>query len=595
MDSEDDTPAETILADNGDDRVADNLPGADISAEKLVHTTFESISDAIFVVTLPERVIALCNSAATEMFGREREELIGASTRHLHVDERTWKRFHRESVAPLEQTGRFRGEYTMQRADGSTFPTEHVVTFLQRDEAGEPIHAVSVVRDVTERQRVVRRLEEHRDELEQRALRDGLTGLPNRTLYRTRLDHALERTGQSDGEVAVVFFDLMRFQVVNNTLGRAGGDELLKTIADRLHTCVDERVTVARFGADEFVLMFEHVRDRSELEQSCRRVIDRLTTPCQIAGTTVHPEVSVGIATSKPDVRDADELLRYADVALSRAQSEDETAVGWYDADRDDRFADQLHRENALREAVDREQFVLRYQPLVDLTSDEAVGAEALVRWQHPDHGLLSPAEFLPLAEETGLIVPIGYQVLEQATRDAAAWLDRLADPTRPFRLSVNLSPTQYRAPDLVERIEEIVRAADFPLDRLVVEITENILVTGDGKLEPLREGGLRVAIDDFGTGYSSLQYLRRLEADELKIDRSFVRDLECNERDRILVEAMIELAGNCDLSVVTEGIEIDEQREILTDFGARLGQGYLFTPPMPAEEFAARYIDDQT
>lgn len=830
----------------------------DSSPRQLMHETFESIRDGIFIVALPEREIRMCNSAAAEMFGYSREALIGSDTRILHVDEESWERFHDKSIGPLEARGHYRGEHVMKRADGSTFASRHSISFVRQGETVEPTHVVSVVgeigerrhgersvdtldrtssstvetddieralrrerdrfqmvasniaevlwmstpeksqliylndafervwgrpadsildgsttwletiheedrervraadahhpkggydekyrivrpdgevrwireraypirrngeivrvvgiaQDITQRKRAVKRLRqseqkfstafrmnplalsivtadewkfvdvnesfceltgydrsdvldrhlselnlwaresernevrdriasgeeiqefratlrqadgdvrhvllsinaievdgspcmlsamrdvsertEYERELERRALRDGLTELPNRTLYRNRLEHALERASQRDGEVAVVFMDLIRFQVVNSTLGHAAGDEFLKIVASRLTDCVADHVTVARFGADEFVLMYEDTEDLAEVERRCERVVEHLTEPLEVVGTVVHPEVSVGIARSGPNVENADDMLRYADVALTKAKTEDKTAMSGYDHERDTEFVEKLHRENALRSAVENREFVLRYQPIVNLETGKAVGAEALVRWQHPERGIVSPAEFLELAEETGLIVPIGYQVLEQASRDVAEWLSAFPNDRRNerFRLSVNLSPTQYRATEVVERIQRIARQSNLPLERLVLEITENILVTGEGKMAPLRDRGIRIAIDDFGTGYSSLQYLRRLDADELKIDRSFVREMDRNDRDRALVEGMLDIGRNCGLDVIVEGIETDEQRQLLLDMGATLGQGYHFARPIDADSFATRFLD---
>jgi diguanylate cyclase (GGDEF)-like protein/PAS domain S-box-containing protein len=564
----------------------------DIPTGALLDATFESTTDAVFVVKMSEREIVRCNSSAAEMFGYTRDEIIGSNIQRLHVDETSWRDFDEYVLKSLNEQRQFHGEYELRRADGSTFPTEHMISFVGGD-GEQPTHAVSIVRDISEHRRALESIEQHRRELQERTLCDGLTGLPNRTQLRTRLDHAVDRVDPAEHNITVVFVDLIRLQVVNNTLGRAAGDELLTIVADRLEECVDECVTVGRFGADEFVLLCEADCERSAIDDQCRRIVKHLTDPCEVAGTVIHPNISVGIAQSGPNICKADELLRYADVALSRAQSDDGTSISWYDPESDTQFAERLHRENALREAVASREFVLRYQPVMDLTTGDPVGVEALVRWDHPERGIVSPAEFLPLAEETGLIVPIGYQVLEQAANQTAEWIEALPPRDREptICMSVNLSPTQYRAPDVVDRIAGIVDDSGMPMNCLMIEITENILVTGDGKLEPLRDRGAGISIDDFGTGYASLQYLRRLDADELKIDRSFVRDMHCNERDRILLESMLELGDSCDLEVIVEGIETAEQLEMLVEMGAARGQGYHYTRPVSAEEFGERYI----
>lgn len=556
------------------------------TAFSLMQSTFGGIADAIFVIKSPERTVEYCNEGAANMFGYDREAMIGRSTRGLHVDAESYRRFGEESEAALEAEGVYRGEFEMQRADGSTFPTEHAVTFVGgEDGSGEPDRAVSIVRDVTRRKRYER-------ELEHRSLHDQLTGLPNRNLFRDRLEHALDRIDSTDREVAVIFLDLDRFKVVNDSLGHPAGDELLKQLGQRLRDAMPSEVTVARFGGDEFIILLEDVSDEQQVEDVTDQVVATLDEPCFAGGTELHPTASIGVAMSNPQCRSADDLLRFADVAMYRSKSPESTTVNTYTPSRDLEVTERLQHENQLREGIDNREFVVRYQPLVELNADRIIGVEALVRWEHPEHGLLSPSDFIPLAEETGMIIEIGDQVLESAARTTADWLDRYpALLDRDFRLSVNLSGGQYRDPELIPRIENILQKTELPRRALAIEITESILMTDRGKLQALRDHGVAVAIDDFGTGYSSLQYLRQLEADQLKIDRSFIERVHRSGRDRALVESMLHMGHQFGLTIVSEGIENDKQRGLIVQLGGRFGQGYYFARPTTADRIEKLYM----
>lgn len=558
------------------------------TAFSLMQSTFGGIPDAVFVVRTPERTVEYCNEGAARMFGYEREALIGRSTRGLHVDAESYQRFGRESEAALESDGVYRGEHTMQRADGSTFPTEHAITFVGGDEErGEPDRVVSIVRDITRRKRYER-------ELEHRSLHDQLTELPNRNLFQNRLDHALARIDGEDEEIAVVFLDIDRFKVVNDSLGHPAGDELLKQIAQRLREAMPSHITVARFGGDEFIILMEDVTDRDEVEQLTDRVVDTLDEPCRVGGTELRPTASIGVAMSNPQVTSADDLLRFADVAMYRSKSPETTTVNYYTPSRDLKVTERLQHENQLRRAVEQQQFVVRYQPIIQLNLDKVIGVEALVRWQHPEHGLLAPGDFIDLAEETGMILEIGDQVLESAASTTREWLSEypsLLDGE--FRLSVNLSGQQYRDPELLNRIDRILDQTGLPRRALCIEITESVLMTDRGKLQALRNRGVAVAIDDFGTGYSSLQYLRQLEADQLKIDRGFIETVHRSGRDRALVESMLHMGRQFGLTIISEGIEEDKQRGLIVQLGGEFGQGYFFARPTTAEDIEQRFFKD--
>jgi diguanylate cyclase (GGDEF)-like protein/PAS domain S-box-containing protein len=551
-------------------------------SEKKFSKVFQMNPLAMSIVRWEDGRIVDVNEGFTEQTGWERSRAVGATIdeleRWVHEEDRRsfYRRLDEESAVDQFET-------KLRRAGGTV---RDVLVSAQIVEVDGESCILSATQDVTDRKR-------YEAELERQAFHDRLTGLPNRRLFCDRVEHVLGLREDDDPPVAVALVDVSRLRTVNDTLGHAAGDELLELIANRLVECVDDNVTVARFGGDEFALLFEGVDAPEALEQQCDEWVREVTEPCEIAGTDVFPNVNVGIATGAFAPDEVDDLLRYANVAVNRAQSREESSITRYRHEDDAGAVERLHRENALRRALDDDQFTLRYQPVVDLTSGEAVGAEVLIRWEHPERGLISPGEFIPLAEETGLIVPMGYRVLEMVADRAAEWPRRAetSGGTGGFSVAVNLSVRQYQEPDLADRLRQIAGAAGFPLGQLVLEITESVLVTGDGRLTDLRDEGVRISIDDFGTGYSSLQYLRRLDADELKIDQTFSMNIANNERDRILVESILEIAEKCGLSVVVEGVETERQRELLIDMGAERAQGYHFAKPMRAEEFEDRYL----
>jgi len=434
---------------------------------------------------------------------------------------------------------------------------------------------VLTLRDVTER----RRLEQ---ELTHRAFHDSLTGLANRVLFHDRLQQALGRAARNGTMVGVLFIDLDDFKVINDTMGHACGDELLVAASQRLAAELAAGDTAARLGGDEFAALVEDARDPEEVELVAQRVVAAFGKPYLIGDSVVSGPASIGIATTVEAI-DGDDLLRQADLALYVAKGAGKGQWRRYQAALHNQVLDRLELRAELDQAVADRSFVLQYQPIVDLRTGAANGLEALVRWQHPTRGLLGPGRFIDVAEESGLIVPIGDWVIEQALADAAAW--RGAGPEdRPF-VSINVSARQFSDPGFVDRALRRLAAAELPADRLVLEITETLLLQDDERvrhdLARLRQAGIRVAIDDFGTGYSSLSYLRKVPADILKIEKSFIDAVSTQPQQRALVEGILRLAHTLGLTVVAEGIEEEADREALVAAGCRYGQGFLFCRPM--------------
>jgi diguanylate cyclase (GGDEF)-like protein/PAS domain S-box-containing protein len=437
--------------------------------------------------------------------------------------------------------------------------------------------------EVTERKRVEDRLLHH-------ALHDPLTGLPNRHLFMERLGRALQRFHAEGGLYAVLFLDLDRFKVVNDSLGHHVGDELLQVIAERLRASVRMNDTVARFGGDEFAVLLEELVDVDEASQIAGRLGQTVAAPVNLSGYEVFTSASVGIALCTSGLDRPEYLLRNADVAMYRAKGSGAGRYEVFDRGMHAQAMARLQLETDLRRALVRGEFRLRYQPIVSLTSGRITGVEALVRWNHPDRGMTSPVEFIPTAEETGLIIPLGAWVLGEACRQLAVWRQEFRHAR--IALSVNLSAKQFGQADLVERIRDVLRESGLDPRHLKLEITESAVIDNPGSagamLAQLKELGVQVQMDDFGTGYSSLSSLHSLPLDGLKIDRSFVSRMLENHATRQMVRTIALLARGLDLAVVAEGVETAEQLEEVRGMGCDYAQGYLFAPPLDPDGIRA-------
>ena len=420
--------------------------------------------------------------------------------------------------------------------------------------------------------------------LEHRALHDPLTDLPNRGLFMDRLEQALARARRQDATMAVLFLDLDRFKVVNDSLGHAAGDNLLVTLGVRLVGCVRESDTVARLGGDEFAVLLEDMDNPQLAIEAAERIAAEVRSPLDIVGNLVRITASVGIALYRAPWERAEDLLRYADIAMYAAKRKGGGGFHVFDPISDSRETVLLQIESDLWQAIPSGEICLFYQPVVDLASGRLVGVEALARWRHPQRGLLLPDDFISLAEETGAIVPIGEWVLREACRQQAEWTARWpVDP--PRWMSVNLSARQFRLSALADEISAALAEAAVPPATMRFEITETLLMQVPEAVARLKRLGAKIAIDDFGTGYSSLGILHRIAVDTLKIDRTFVAALGRTPQDSALVTAVIQLAKALGLEVVAEGIEIAEQLDILRRLGCDCGQGHLFARALPPEE----------
>jgi diguanylate cyclase (GGDEF)-like protein/PAS domain S-box-containing protein len=461
---------------------------------------------------------------------------------------------------------------------------------------GGVVYVDGVVADITERRRAADALADAQAELRHLAYHDSLTGLPNRLLFHEHLGKALQKAERDGHAAAVLFVDLDDFKLVNDSFGHSVGDEVLREVAGRLQSAVRASDVVARLGGDEFLVLIHDVdAEREGIDRVAELVAEKigaaLETPFTIvhadAGTEVYVTASIGLSVFPMDAQDADGMLRHADIAMYHAK---ESARGgdeaYHRSEGGDRAA-RLSTAGRLRKAIDRGEMVLHYQPLVELKSGALVGVEALIRWQDGPRGLVLPGDFLPLAERTGLIVPISEWVINEACRQACDWAERGLD----LYVSVNMPPAMWR-PTATRHLLDALQSFGLNADRLMIELTESAAMANRAHIEPamaeLHERGLRLAIDDFGTGHSSLSRLAQMRVTTLKIDRSFVRDLSANSGTAVLVRAIVQLALNLGLQPLAEGIETEGQRAFLLSHGCQLGQGFLFSPAVPAPQIEA-------
>ena len=538
----------------------------------------DSASDAIVTVT-QAGVIELFNRGAERIFSYAAAEVIGQPFGLLMPDRLPGVRdtiaHYLATPSELAVHGR-RLELAARRKGGEEFPIELSVTAIQ---AGAATLFTSIIRDITERKAF-------EDQLAHQASHDPLTNLPNRALFTDRLSHALARAARRQGIVAVLFLDLDGFKVVNDSLGHDIGDHLLIAVAERLGGCLRPEDSVARLGGDEFTVLLEDLGDARDAARVAERIIAALRAPFAIGGREVVISASIGIAHGAGDREQAIDLWRNADIAMYRAKQAGKGGYEVFDRRMGHQAVERLALEADLRRAIERGEFRLVYQPKVELATGRIVGVEALARWLHPERGVVPPAAFIPLAEETGLILPLGQWVLAEACRQARAW-QRAFPGAESLMMSVNLSIRQFQHPALVADVARVLAETGLEPGRLVLEITESV-VTDDAlatiaTLRRLKELGVQLAIDDFGTGYSSLSYLKSFPVDILKIDKSFINGSE-EAGGLAILSAVIGLARALGLTVVAEGVEKAEQLAQLRALEAELGQGYYFSKPLAAD-----------
>ena len=539
---------------------------------------FETISEGLFILSAKRRLVS-ANPAFTHLTGFRTEEILGRDPDDFLHARRQSDQFYQRLISDTQ--GQWQGETWCRRKSGEIFPVwESVRAVLSED--GEVDHYVASIADITP----LRRAEEKLNHL---AYHDPLTGLPNRMLFYDRLDRCLELAERAKSQGAVMFIDLDGFKSINDTLGHSSGDLLLQTVAMRLQSTIRSSDTVARMGGDEFVVVIADL-SRAEVATSiAKKLLEAVTAPADLAGERVGVTASIGIAIFPNDGLDRQALMRAADTAMYSAKSQGRNRALFYTPALAAQAVERMNLEQGLRQAIESESFLLHYQPQFRLEDDALVGVEALIRWPHPSQGLISPARFIPIAEETGLIEPLGSWVLRTACREVGEWL---AAGGAPLRLSVNVSARQIQYGAFLKTLQEILQETALPPHLLEIEITESTLQSLEDSrilLTTIRDMGIGVAIDDFGTGYSSLSVLKHLPIDQLKIDRSFIRDIPQDNQDVGIVEAIIAMGRKLNLHLIAEGVENQEQLEFLRSRHCDEVQGFLLGHPVPWEDLEQR------
>uniref|UniRef100_A0A653E3U6 cyclic-guanylate-specific phosphodiesterase n=1 Tax=Pseudomonas marincola TaxID=437900 RepID=A0A653E3U6_9PSED len=549
---------------------------------QLAATVFESTIEGVVITDTQQRITAI-NHAFSEITGYSEAQALGQTPRILASGQHD-REFFSEMWQRLNIHGHWQGEVWNRRLNNESFPAWLTINEV-RDNESNLSHYVGVIADITP-------LKQAQARLDYQAHHDPLTGLPNRLLFETRLSAAL-RDAQADNQNgAVLFLDLDRFKHINDSLGHPVGDQLLVVIAERLKEQLRDLDTVSRLGGDEFIILLPGLNNSHDAETIANKLLACFTEPFNIHDHTFYISASIGISLYPVDGEDVATIVKNADAAMYQSKAKGRNRVERYTVDLTSKSSARINLETDLRQALERNELVLHYQPKLDLASQSIIGAEALVRWNHPEYGTMLPDRFIPLAEDTGLILPLGEWVLNEACRQLHEWRQTHAE-FGP--LSVNLSSLQLHQPHLTETISTLLERYQLPANLLQLEITETFIMNRtEGALRALhklKKLGLQLAIDDFGTGYSSLSYLKQLPLDVLKIDKSFVSGLPADLSDAAISRAIITLGRNLNLTVVAEGVETEAQVQFLTSEGCEQIQGYIVSPALTAGQFADKFL----
>jgi len=545
---------------------------------KLAAAVFDSSLEGIFITDINGTILAT-NSACTRITGYTPVELIGQNPRLLKSDHHS-EMFYNALWQAVNQNNQWEGEIWNKRKNGEIYPQWLSISAI-KNEDGAVQNYIGIFIDISKQKEA-----EHH--LAYLAYHDQLTQLPNRDLLHDRLNMAVLQARRNKQSIAVLFIDLDHFKYVNDTFGHSVGDKLLQEVALKLSTCLREQDTLARMGGDEFTVILQDFNSRQDVELAARRILDALETPFLVDHHALYVSASIGISFFPEDGSTASELMRRADTAMYSAKNDGRHRLHFFQSDMEGYSVNRVAMEQHLRQALVQKEFVVYYQPQIDINSGRIVGAEALLRWQRPGIGLVPPNQFIPLAEDTGIILPIGEWVLREACNQHKLWKQ-----TRgiKLRIGVNLSSHQFKQATLSTTVANILKDTGMDATFLDLELTESVAMQDVYKslrtLKTLKQSGVQISIDDFGTGYSSLSYLKQFPIDRLKIDQSFVADIATEPNSAAIVLAIIAMSHSLGLDVIAEGVETQEQFKFLKMHGCNEVQGYLLGRPMPAEEFS--------
>lgn len=543
-------------------------------------TVVDQAGDGVFLVDTETGRLTEANSSLRRRLGYGADEIVELKVEDILVE--TPIGLDTEAFARLTNTRSSPRTIKQRCKNGQLLDVEVTVSHLEID--GRQMLCY-IAHDVTERKNIELELLRNQRRVDHLAHHDALTGLPNRLLLRTHLERALQSCGVGDG-LAVMLLDLDNFKIINDSFGHNVGDELLVELATQLKKLVGSRGVVARLGGDEFVVVLSNVAGPEAAASDADAILNMIATPLRVAGRVIGTSVSIGVTLCPQDAHDLDCVLRNADLAMYKAKESGRSNVQFFQPEMNAQVRHRVTMEHDLRRAIESKQFVVHYHPLVAIATRRIVGLEALVRWEHPQFGLVPPSKFIPVAEESGLIVPIGEHVLRTVCEQVMRW-QGAGVPIVP--VAVNWSAIQLQRQSVVEVVHRILDETGMPAKLLSIEITEGALMRNARQhaaaLQVLRDSGVRIQIDDFGTGYSSLSYLRELPIDTLKIDRSFINHADENPADEAIVSAILAMAKSLGLRVVAEGIETAAQLQVLNGHGCEVAQGFFFSRPLPAEQ----------
>lgn len=536
---------------------------------------FDNAAEAIVITDSNIRIIDV-NPAFSRITGYSREEAIGHNPNLMNSGVHRAS-FYENLWADLNQKGQWSGEIWDRRKSGEIFPKKLSISSVVGDD-GSVQNYVGVFSDISD-------VKAAEDKLIHQTLHDNMTGLPNRILYRDRLMQAIAQARRNDTKLAIFFLDVDHFKVINDAHGHWMGDSILKQIAKRLKSCLRESDTIARMGADEFAIIMNNPQQTSNVEELARLMNEAIETPLKIKDLDILLSASIGISIYPQDGQDHDSLTNNADAAMFECKKENRGGYRFFTSLTERRIRSKHSIEIELRSALQNKEFELYYQPKIDIRTHELTGVEALIRWNNKKKGLVSPDQFIPLAEETGLILPIGHWVIETACRQLKEWR---ANGFRNLTMAINLSPVQFQNQRIINVIDSILSSVGLPAEALEIEITEGVMVNDSEELaidfKRAKQLGLSLSVDDFGTGYCSLAYLKRYPVDCLKIDRAFIKDITQDREDDAIVSAILSMAKVLNIKVVAEGVETQEQLNLLKLKGCQEVQGYFFSKPLPAK-----------